>query len=174
MLVYFSNRTFLYVIMLALILLNLYFAVILFFFYYFSFYEPTLFSKRFAFDCGLRRWIDTKVLVVYLYPIDDKYFLPFWEDNSLIFFIFPWFFRIFSYIILQFLIVCIAHYFNCRVLLGSMLSLIIIHKKSVIKCSKLNLSFWASLANMRKFCTVLLNASITPCDWGCPGVPFTK
>ena len=85
MLVYFPNRTFLYALMFALILLNLYFTVIPFFFYYFSFYEPTLFSKRFAFDCGLRRWINTKVLVVYLYPIADKYFLPFWEDNALIF-----------------------------------------------------------------------------------------
>ena len=27
---------------------------------------------------------------------------------------------------------------------------------------------------MRKFFTVLLNASIAPCDWGCRGVPFTK
>ena len=86
MLVYFPNRTFLYALMFALILLNLYFAVIPFFFYHFSFYEPTLFSKRFAFDCGLRRWINIKVLVVYLYLIGDKYFLPFWEDNALIFF----------------------------------------------------------------------------------------
>ena len=91
MLVYFPNRTFLYALMLALmfalmfdlILLNLYFAIIPSLFYYFFFYELTLFSKRFAFDCGIRRWID--VLVVYLYPIADKYFLPFWEDNALIF-----------------------------------------------------------------------------------------
>ena len=86
MLVYFPNRTFLYDIMFSLILLNLYFAVIPFLIFYFLFYEPTLFSKRFAFYCGIRRWINTKVLVVYLYLITDKYFLPFWEDNALIFF----------------------------------------------------------------------------------------
>ena len=129
MFVYFPNRTFLYALMFTLIILNLYFAVIPFFFYHFSFNEPALFSKIFAFDCGLRRWINTKVLVVYLYPIADKYFLPFWEDNALIFWMFPWFFRIFSYFILQFLIVYIAHYFNWRVLRSCMLSLIIIHEK---------------------------------------------
>ena len=87
MLVFFPNRTFLYAIMFALILLNLYFAVIPILFYYFFFYETTLFSKRFAFNCGIRIWIDTQFLVVYLYPIADKYFLPFWEDNALIFYI---------------------------------------------------------------------------------------
>ena len=88
----FQTEPFLYALMFALILLNLYFAVIPFFFYHFFFYEPTLFSKRFAYDCRLRRWINSKVLVVYLYPIADKYFLPFWEDNALIFLCFLDFF----------------------------------------------------------------------------------
>ena len=174
MLVYFPNLTFLYALMLALILLNLYFVVILFFFYHFSFYEPILFSKRFAFDCGLRRWINTKFLVVYLYPIADKYFLTFWEDNALIFWNFPWFFLYFLILHLTISHIYIAHYFNWRVLRSSMLSLIIIHQKIGDWMLKIKCILLSIFSNYEKILYCLVKCFYCSLWLNCPGVPLTK
>ena len=66
----------------------------------------------------------------------------------------------------QIFILNIHHSFERSHLCSRMLSIIIVYKKVINRFFKLYLSFWWSFAEVKKFWTVLLNASTAPWCWG--------
>ena len=169
MLVYFPNITFLYALMFALILLNLYFTVILFSSITFPFMNQLCLAKDLFLIVDFEDEQIQKFLLSIFIQLVISIIFPFEK-------IMLWFF--FSFLDFFVFSLTSSNNFSSFTLLiisiGECFLWLWYIKKLAIECSKLNLFFWASLASMRNFCTVLLNASIAPCDWGCTGVPFTK